>query len=193
MPCTHTTPFTGSSALPSLSLFRLCLRQCTLLSIKTGGCPETCTYCSQSSSWRKDTGLKAEKLLDVDAVVGGGRVHFPRAAARPRDRAACSTIPPRHATVRARSACLAFPSFFSFPLSHAHHGSWLKETVVRATGRSKVPDDPPAMIADWLIPHLSPSPPIYVSPPSSMQWTRPPGLVDGHHHTTICCGSAIGE
>lgn len=40
---------------------------CTLLSIKTGGCPEDCGYCSQSTS--ADTGLKAEKLMDVDAVL----------------------------------------------------------------------------------------------------------------------------
>ncbi len=40
---------------------------CTLLSIKTGGCPEDCGYCSQSSS--ADSGLKAEKLMDVDAVL----------------------------------------------------------------------------------------------------------------------------
>jgi biotin synthase len=40
---------------------------CTLLSIKTGGCPEDCGYCSQSAS--ANTGLKAEKLMDVDAVL----------------------------------------------------------------------------------------------------------------------------
>ena len=40
---------------------------CTLLSIKTGGCPEDCGYCSQSSS--AETGLKADKLMDVDAVL----------------------------------------------------------------------------------------------------------------------------
>ncbi len=40
---------------------------CTLLSIKTGGCPEDCGYCSQSAS--ADTGLKAEKLMDVRAVL----------------------------------------------------------------------------------------------------------------------------
>ncbi|MBX9813986.1 MAG: biotin synthase BioB, partial [Sphingomonas sp.] len=40
---------------------------CTLLSIKTGGCPEDCGYCSQSA--HHDTGLKAEKLMDVDAVL----------------------------------------------------------------------------------------------------------------------------
>jgi biotin synthase len=38
-----------------------------LLSIKTGGCPEDCGYCSQSAS--AATGLKAEKLMDVDAVL----------------------------------------------------------------------------------------------------------------------------
>ena len=40
---------------------------CTLLSIKTGGCPEDCGYCSQSAS--ADSGLKAGKLMDVDAVL----------------------------------------------------------------------------------------------------------------------------
>ena len=40
---------------------------CTLLSIKTGGCPEDCGYCSQSAS--AETGLKATKLMDVRAVL----------------------------------------------------------------------------------------------------------------------------
>lgn len=40
---------------------------CTLLSIKTGGCPEDCGYCSQSVS--AETDVKAEKLMDVDAVL----------------------------------------------------------------------------------------------------------------------------
>lgn len=39
----------------------------TLLSIKTGGCPEDCGYCSQSASL--PTGVKASKLMDVDAVI----------------------------------------------------------------------------------------------------------------------------
>ena len=44
------------------------VQRCTLLSIKTGGCPETCNYCAQSSSWSKDVGLKAEKLMDLEPV-----------------------------------------------------------------------------------------------------------------------------
>ena len=44
---------------------------CSLLSIKTGGCPEDCGYCSQSA--HADTGLKAEKLLDADAVIAAAR------------------------------------------------------------------------------------------------------------------------
>jgi len=35
----------------------------TLLSIKTGGCPEDCAYCPQSVHY--DTGVKAEKLMSV--------------------------------------------------------------------------------------------------------------------------------
>ena len=38
----------------------------TLLSIKTGGCPEDCGYCPQSVHY--NTGVEASKLLDVDAV-----------------------------------------------------------------------------------------------------------------------------
>lgn len=44
------------------------VQRCTLLSIKTGGCPENCNYCSQSSHWSEDTGLKAEKLMDLEPV-----------------------------------------------------------------------------------------------------------------------------
>jgi len=39
----------------------------TLLSIKTGGCPEDCAYCPQSA--RYNTGLKAHKLLSLDEVI----------------------------------------------------------------------------------------------------------------------------
>ena len=39
----------------------------TLLSIKTGACPEDCAYCPQST--RYDTGLEAEKLLELESVL----------------------------------------------------------------------------------------------------------------------------
>jgi biotin synthase len=39
----------------------------TLLSVKTGGCPEDCAYCPQSA--RYDTGLKTQKLLPVAEVL----------------------------------------------------------------------------------------------------------------------------
>lgn len=43
------------------------VQQCTLLSVKTGGCSEDCAYCPQSS--RYDTGVKSQKLLSKDAVL----------------------------------------------------------------------------------------------------------------------------
>jgi len=43
----------------------------SLLSIKTGGCPEDCGYCSQSA--HHDTGVKATKLMDVDDVLKAAR------------------------------------------------------------------------------------------------------------------------
>jgi biotin synthase len=39
----------------------------TLLSIKTGGCPEDCAYCPQSAKY--ETGLRATKLMTLDAVI----------------------------------------------------------------------------------------------------------------------------
>ena len=65
----------------------------TLLSIKTGGCPEDCGYCSQSAHAR--TGLKAEKLMDVESVLaaaaearsaGSGRFCMGAAWREPKDR-----------------------------------------------------------------------------------------------------------
>ncbi len=43
------------------------VQKSTLLSIKTGGCPEDCGYCAQSSKF--DTGLKATKLMEVQRVL----------------------------------------------------------------------------------------------------------------------------
>jgi biotin synthase len=43
----------------------------TLLSIKTGGCPEDCAYCPQSAQYA--TGVKAEKLMSLDAVLAEAR------------------------------------------------------------------------------------------------------------------------
>src|SRR5438477_2230262 len=66
---------------------------CMLLSIKTGGCPEDCGYCSQSAHY--DTGLKATRLMDQADVVAtaqrakdAGASRFCMAAAwrNPKDR-----------------------------------------------------------------------------------------------------------
>ena len=65
----------------------------TLLSIKTGGCPEDCAYCPQAA--RYDTGVEAEKLMSLDAVLtearaakAGGASRFCMGAAwrSPKDR-----------------------------------------------------------------------------------------------------------
>ena len=52
----------------------------TLLSIKTGGCPEDCAYCPQSA--RYDTGIHAEKLMALDAVVAEARAAKSAGASR---------------------------------------------------------------------------------------------------------------
>lgn len=44
---------------------------CTLLSVKTGGCPEDCGYCSQSS--HHESKLKGEAMMKVDEVLAAAR------------------------------------------------------------------------------------------------------------------------
>jgi biotin synthase len=65
----------------------------TLLSIKTGGCPEDCAYCPQSAHY--DTGLDAEKLMPLEEVLtearaardaGAGRFCMGAAWRSPKDR-----------------------------------------------------------------------------------------------------------
>ena len=74
----------------------------TLLSIKTGGCPEDCAYCPQSA--RYDTGVKAGKLMNLPAVLAAARAARESGASRfcmgaawrePRDRdldAVCAMV-----------------------------------------------------------------------------------------------------
>ena len=74
----------------------------TLLSIKTGGCPEDCAYCPQSA--RYDTGVRAEKMMALDTVLAearaakaGGASRFCMGAAwrEPKDRdvdAVCAMV-----------------------------------------------------------------------------------------------------
>lgn len=74
----------------------------TLLSIKTGGCPEDCGYCAQSAHWK--TGVRASRLMEVERVLeaarqakAGGATRFCMGAAwrAPKDRdmdAVCAMI-----------------------------------------------------------------------------------------------------
>jgi len=52
----------------------------TLLSIKTGGCPEDCAYCPQAA--RYDTGVAAQKLMEVDAVLARAKAAKAAGASR---------------------------------------------------------------------------------------------------------------
>ena len=44
---------------------------CSLLSVKTGGCPEDCAYCPQAA--RYQTGVEAEPLMQVEEVLAAAR------------------------------------------------------------------------------------------------------------------------
>src|SRR5262249_27497678 len=52
----------------------------TLLSIKPGGCPEDCAYCPQSALY--ETGVKAEKLMSLEAVLEEARAARDAGASR---------------------------------------------------------------------------------------------------------------
>ncbi|MDB5758421.1 MAG: bioB, partial [Burkholderia sp.] len=52
----------------------------TLLSIKTGGCPEDCGYCPQAA--RYDTGVTAQKILPLDTVLQAARAAQAEGATR---------------------------------------------------------------------------------------------------------------
>jgi biotin synthase len=52
----------------------------TLLSIKTGGCPEDCAYCPQSA--RYDTSVDASKLMPLDSVLAEARAALAQGASR---------------------------------------------------------------------------------------------------------------
>ncbi len=79
----------------------------TLLSIKTGGCPEDCAYCPQSASY--EAGVPASKLMDVEAVLSEARAARAAGASRfcmgaawrsPKDRdldAVCAMVEGVHA------------------------------------------------------------------------------------------------
>jgi biotin synthase len=56
------------------------IQRCSLLSVKTGACPEDCGYCSQSS--RNDTTLERESLMDVEAVLSRARAAKASGASR---------------------------------------------------------------------------------------------------------------
>ena len=52
----------------------------TLLSIKTGGCPEDCSYCPQAA--RYDTGVTAQKMLPVEEVIAAAQAAKDQGATR---------------------------------------------------------------------------------------------------------------
>ena len=52
----------------------------TLISVKTGGCPEDCAYCPQSAHF--ETGVRAEKLMPLDAVLAEARMAKAAGASR---------------------------------------------------------------------------------------------------------------
>jgi biotin synthase len=56
------------------------IQRSTLLSVKTGGCSEDCSYCSQSA--RYDTDLERERLMPLDEVVAAAKAAKEKGASR---------------------------------------------------------------------------------------------------------------
>lgn len=68
----------------------------TLLSIKTGACPEDCKYCPQSAHYRTD--VDKERLMEVERVLD--------AAQKPRTQARLVSVWARHGKTRKNAICL---------------------------------------------------------------------------------------
>jgi len=56
------------------------IQRSTLLSVKTGGCSEDCSYCSQSA--RYDTDTQRERLMPLNEVIAAAKVAASEAQAR---------------------------------------------------------------------------------------------------------------
>jgi biotin synthase len=56
------------------------IQVCSLISIKTGGCPEDCKYCAQSS--RYQTAVQAQAMMSVESVVKEAKKAIDRGATR---------------------------------------------------------------------------------------------------------------
>lgn len=68
----------------------------TLLSIKTGACPEDCKYCAQSARYK--TGLETEKLMEVQQVL--------ESAKKPSKQVQRVFVWARHGAIRKNAICL---------------------------------------------------------------------------------------
>ncbi len=56
------------------------VQRCSLLSIKTGGCSEDCSYCAQSAHY--STGVEREELMPIDEIVGAAEQARAQGASR---------------------------------------------------------------------------------------------------------------
>lgn len=56
------------------------IQRSTLLSVKTGGCSEDCSYCSQSARYETDTGR--ERLMPLDEVIAAAKLAKDKGASR---------------------------------------------------------------------------------------------------------------
>ena len=80
----------------------------TLLSIKTGGCPEDCAYCPQSASF--DTGVEASKLMSLAEVVQAAQAAKAQGATRFCMGAACAARRRATSNASARWCARSAPS-----------------------------------------------------------------------------------
>src|SRR6516225_6892077 len=74
------------------------IQGCMLLSIKTGGCPEDCAYCSQSAHY--ETGVARQALMSVEKTLAAARRAQAKGATRFCMGAAWRSVPLRAAFER---------------------------------------------------------------------------------------------
>ena len=152
----------------------------TLLSIKTGGCPEDCAYCPQSA--RYDTGVDAEKLMAIDAVLAEARAAKSAGASRfcmgaawrsPKDRdldAVCAMVEGVKALGLETCATLGMLTGAAGAAAQGLRASTITITISTPRRNSTARSSPPALIQDRL---------------DTLDHVRDAGI-------HVCCGGIVG-
>lgn len=151
----------------------------TLLSVKTGGCPENCGYCPQAAEF--DTGVKASKLMSVESVTEAAQAAKDAGATR-FCMGAAWRAPKDHdvekvAELVAAVKSLGLQTCATLGMLEPHHAEWLKVAGLDYYNHNL--DTAPEYYTDVV------STRTYQDRLDTLQSVRDAGI-------SVCCGGIIG-